>query len=122
MTLLSPGSPLVDEGVAAVTLCGDQPDRGTVNGTAAVVRDRGGWATCERTTGKTAASSTTNIRATGIRGLFTGVRGSGILRSLDTGCCKSSPLGNHHSSGKETLSKENYLQSTEPSMSMQRAL
>ena len=41
MTLLYPGFPLVDDGVAAVMVCGEQPTRETVNMTAAaVVRDR----------------------------------------------------------------------------------
>ena len=41
MTLLDPGFALVDDGVAAVMVCGEQPARETVNKTAAaVVRDR----------------------------------------------------------------------------------
>jgi len=41
MTLLHPGFPLVEDGVAALMVCGEQPTRETVNRTAAaVVRDR----------------------------------------------------------------------------------
>ena len=41
MTLLHPGFPLVEDSVAAVMVCGEQPIRETVNRTAAaVVRDR----------------------------------------------------------------------------------
>ena len=43
MVLLNPSVPLVDEGVAAVMLCGDQPERETVNMTAeAIVRPEWG--------------------------------------------------------------------------------